>query len=54
MILNGDKFGYYKSNNIITYSKYEAFENGNPEWIFNDDIFSDFISYGFILLVEVY
>ena len=42
MILNGDKFGYYKSNNTITYSKYEAFENGNPEWIFNDDIFSAF------------
>ena len=42
MILNSDKFGYYKSNNNITYSKYEAFENGNPEWIFNDDIFSAF------------
>jgi hypothetical protein len=40
MICYADKFGYYKTKNKTTYSKYEAFENENPEWIFNDDIFS--------------
>jgi len=38
-----DKFGYYKTQNIKTYSRHEAIELSKGkivDWVFNDDIFS--------------
>ncbi len=44
MILNADKYGYYKVGDLKTYSKLEAIEwqarTGDfPEWNFNKEIF---------------
>jgi len=36
-----DKFGYYTVGEKKSYSKLEALEWGEPEWRFNDEVFSD-------------